>query len=168
MLIQTAVLIGKQNAVLRQNYTSQRALMSFSRQSFIRPGRMYRAARHNEPRVRGRLHAAVRSRAADVALAQSVFSARASMVRIREHQMTSIELLEHVGLMSDTLNIGHGNFTADNPLASYSGSDDLQIMGRHQCSISHCPVNVARRARFLDNWQSYKRAARKICQCHWA
>jgi 5-methylthioadenosine/S-adenosylhomocysteine deaminase len=81
---------------------------------------------------------------------------------IREHQMTSIELLEHVGLMSDMLNIGHGNFTADNPLASYSGSDDLQIMGRHQCSISHCPVNVARRGRFLDNWQSYKRAGVNI------
>jgi len=29
---------------------------------------------------------------------------------IREHQMTSIELLEEVGLMSDTLNIGHGKF----------------------------------------------------------
>ncbi|MGA3228304.1 MAG: amidohydrolase family protein, partial [Acidobacteriaceae bacterium] len=66
---------------------------------------------------------------------------------IREHQMTSIELLEKVGLMSDTLNIGHGNFTADNPLMNYSGSHDLEIMGRHRCSISHCPVNVARRGR---------------------
>src|SRR5258708_2608301 len=35
---------------------------------------------------------------------------------IREHQMTSIELLEHVGLMSSTLNIGHGNFVAEDPL----------------------------------------------------
>jgi 5-methylthioadenosine/S-adenosylhomocysteine deaminase len=81
---------------------------------------------------------------------------------IREHQMTSIELLEEVGLMSDTLNIGHGNFTADNPLMSYSGSHDLEIMGRHRCSISHCPVNVHRRGRFLDSWQSYKRAGVNI------
>src|SRR5580658_6429114 len=81
---------------------------------------------------------------------------------IREHQMTSIELLEKVGLMSDTLNIGHGNFTADNPLMNYSGSHDLEIMGRHRCSISHCPVNVARRGRFLDSWQSYKRAGVNI------
>jgi len=81
---------------------------------------------------------------------------------IREHQMTSIELLEHVGLMSDTLNIGHGNLTADNPLASYSGGHDLEIMGSHRCSISHCPVNVARRGRFLDSWQSYKRAGVNI------
>ncbi len=81
---------------------------------------------------------------------------------IREHQMTSVELLRHVGLMSATLNIGHGNFTADNPLANYSGSHDLEIMGAHRCSISHCPVNVARRGRFLDNWQSYRRAGINI------
>jgi 5-methylthioadenosine/S-adenosylhomocysteine deaminase len=81
---------------------------------------------------------------------------------IREHQMTSIELLEHVGLMSDTLNVGHGNFTADNPLVNYSGAHDLEIMGRHRCSISHCPVNVHRRGRFLDSWQSYRRAGVNI------
>ena len=81
---------------------------------------------------------------------------------IRDHQMTSIELLEHVGLMSSTLNIGHGNFTADNPLMNYSGSHDLEIMGRHRCSISHCPVNIARRGRFLDNWQSYRKAGVNI------
>jgi len=77
---------------------------------------------------------------------------------IREHQMTSIELLRDVGLMSDKLNIGHGNFTCDNPLMNYSGSHDLEIMGSHHCSISHCPVNVARRGRFLDNWESYRKA----------
>lgn len=81
---------------------------------------------------------------------------------IREHQMTSVELLEDVGLMSDTLNIGHGNFTADNPLVAYSGSRDLEIMGQHRCSISHCPVNVARRARFLDSWEGYRTAGINI------
>jgi 5-methylthioadenosine/S-adenosylhomocysteine deaminase len=81
---------------------------------------------------------------------------------IREHQMTSIELLQHVGLMSDKLNIGHGNLTADNVLASYSGGHDLEIMGSHRCSISHCPVNIARRARFLDSWQSYRKAGVNI------
>ena len=81
---------------------------------------------------------------------------------IREHQMTSIELLQHVGLMSDRLNIGHGNFTADNPLMNYSGSHDLEIMGSHRCSISHCPVNIARRGRFLDSWQTYRKAGVNI------
>ena len=81
---------------------------------------------------------------------------------IREHQMTSVELLRDVGLMSSKLNIGHGNFTCDNPLMNYSGSRDLAIMGSHRCSISHCPVNIARRARFLDNWESYSAAGVNI------
>ena len=81
---------------------------------------------------------------------------------IREHQMTSIELLQKVGLMSDRLNVGHGNFTADNPLASTSGAHDLEIMGSHRCSISHCPVNIARRGRFLDSWQSYRKSGVNI------
>jgi cytosine/adenosine deaminase-related metal-dependent hydrolase len=81
---------------------------------------------------------------------------------IREHQMTSVELLREVGLMSDKLNIGHGNFTCDNPLMNYAGSRDLEIMGSHRCSISHCPVNVARRGRFLDNWEIYRRAGVNI------
>src|SRR5229473_8660062 len=81
---------------------------------------------------------------------------------IREHQMTSVELLREVGLMSDKLNVGHGNFTCDNPLMNYSGSHDLEIMGSHHCSISHCPVNIARRARFLDSWESYRKAGVNI------
>jgi len=81
---------------------------------------------------------------------------------IREHQMTSIELLQKIGLMSDKLNVGHGNFTCDNPLVNYSDSHDLEIMGSHRCSISHCPVNVARRGRFLDNWESYRKAGVNI------
>jgi cytosine/adenosine deaminase-related metal-dependent hydrolase len=81
---------------------------------------------------------------------------------IREHQMTSVELLREVGLMSEKLNIGHGNFTCDNPLMNYSGAHDLEIMGTHRCSISHCPVNIARRGRFLDNWQAYREAGVNI------
>jgi 5-methylthioadenosine/S-adenosylhomocysteine deaminase len=81
---------------------------------------------------------------------------------VREHQMTSIELLEQLGLMSDTLNIGHGNFVAENPLMNYSGGRDLEIMGAHRCTVSHCPVNVARRARFLDSWERYRKAGVNI------
>jgi 5-methylthioadenosine/S-adenosylhomocysteine deaminase len=81
---------------------------------------------------------------------------------IREHQKTSVELLRDIGLMSDRLNIGHGNFTCDNPLMNYSGSHDLEIMGSHRCSISHCPVNIARRGRFLDNWETYRNAGVNI------
>src|ERR1700682_1107132 len=76
--------------------------------------------------------------------------------------MTPVELRREIGLMSHKLNIGHGNSTCDNPLMNYSGSHDLEIMGSHRCSISHCPVNVARRGRFLDNWETYRKAGVNI------
>jgi cytosine/adenosine deaminase-related metal-dependent hydrolase len=31
-------------------------------------------------------------------------------------------------------------------------------MGRHGVTVSHCPVNIARRARYLDSWQKYREA----------
>jgi cytosine/adenosine deaminase-related metal-dependent hydrolase len=83
---------------------------------------------------------------------------------IREHQKTSIELLLDVGLMSSTLNIGHGNFVAENPLMNYSGGRDLEIMGGDGCTVSHCPVNIARRARFLDSWERYRKAGVNIAR----
>jgi 5-methylthioadenosine/S-adenosylhomocysteine deaminase len=90
---------------------------------------------------------------------------------IREHRKTSIELLEEAGLMSSTLNVGHGNFVAENPLMNYSGGRDLEIMGAYGCAVSRCPVNIARRARFLDSWERYRKAgvnkgrqARPICR----
>jgi 5-methylthioadenosine/S-adenosylhomocysteine deaminase len=58
-------------------------------------------------------------------------------------------------MLRTTLNIGHGNFISDNDNLNYSGARDLELMGAHQCSISHCPINIARRARTLDNWDRY-------------
>lgn len=81
---------------------------------------------------------------------------------VREHQMTPIELLDKVGMLRSTLNIGHGNLIADNPNLNYSGARDLELMGSHQCSISHCPINIARRARTLDNWKRYRDAGVNI------
>jgi hypothetical protein len=58
-------------------------------------------------------------------------------------------------MLRPTLNIGHGNLIADNPNLNYSGARDLELMGRHHCSISHCPINIARRGRTLDDWHRY-------------
>jgi 5-methylthioadenosine/S-adenosylhomocysteine deaminase len=77
---------------------------------------------------------------------------------VREHQMTPVELLDKVGMLRATLNIGHGNFIADNSNLNYSGGRDLELMGTHHCSVSHCPINIARRARTLDNWDRYRKA----------
>jgi 5-methylthioadenosine/S-adenosylhomocysteine deaminase len=81
---------------------------------------------------------------------------------VREHQMTPIELLDSIGMLRPTLNIGHGNFIADNANLNYSGARDLELMGSHRCSISHCPINIARRGRTLDDWQRYRQSGVNI------
>jgi 5-methylthioadenosine/S-adenosylhomocysteine deaminase len=77
---------------------------------------------------------------------------------VREHMMTPIELLDSIGMLRSTLNIGHGNFISDNPNLNYSVKHDLALMGGAGVSISHCPINIARRARTLNDWQKYREA----------
>lgn len=77
---------------------------------------------------------------------------------VAEHMMTPIELLEDLGLLRPTLNIGHGNFIADNPNLNYSVARDLALMGGAGVTVSHCPINIIRRARTLDNWKNYQEA----------
>jgi len=77
---------------------------------------------------------------------------------VREHRMTPVEMMESIGLLGPDLTIGHGNLIADNALLNYSGGRDLELMGRHGVTVSHCPVNIARRARYLDSWQKYRAA----------
>jgi 5-methylthioadenosine/S-adenosylhomocysteine deaminase len=77
---------------------------------------------------------------------------------VAEHRMTPIELLDSVGLLGPDLTIGHGNFIAENPLMNYSGGRDLSLMAERGVSVSHCPVNLVRRARFLDSWERYRTA----------
>jgi cytosine/adenosine deaminase-related metal-dependent hydrolase len=84
---------------------------------------------------------------------------------IREHQRTPIELLEDVGLLGlgPMLNIGHGNLVAEHRRLPYSGGNDIGLIGKHGCSVSHCPINIVRRARFLDSWKKYKQAGVNLC-----
>jgi len=81
---------------------------------------------------------------------------------VREYMKTPIELLDDLGLLRPTLNIGHGNFIADNPNLNYARPRDLELMGRSCATISHCPINIVRRARVLDNWKSYREAGVNI------
>jgi len=81
---------------------------------------------------------------------------------VREHMMTPIELLDSIGMLRPTLNIGHGNFISDNPNLNYSVKRDLEMMGDARASISHCPINIARRARTLNDWQRYRDAGVNI------
>jgi 5-methylthioadenosine/S-adenosylhomocysteine deaminase len=77
---------------------------------------------------------------------------------VREHMRTPIELLHDLGLLRPTLNIGHGNFIADTPNLNYSSACDLALMGAAGATVSHCPINIVRRARTLDNWKKYQDA----------
>jgi cytosine/adenosine deaminase-related metal-dependent hydrolase len=81
---------------------------------------------------------------------------------VAEHMMTPIELLDDLGMLRPTMNIGHGNFIADNPNLNYSKARDLDLMGKAGVSISHCPINIVRRARVLDNWKKYREAGVNI------
>ena len=40
---------------------------------------------------------------------------------------------------------------------------DLDRMGKAGVSVSHCPINIVRRARVLDNWQRYQDAGVNMC-----
>lgn len=81
---------------------------------------------------------------------------------VREYMMTPIEVLDDLGMLRSTLNIGHGNFIADNPNLNYAKARDLELMGRAGATISHCPINIIRRARVLDHWKKYRDAGVNI------
>jgi len=80
---------------------------------------------------------------------------------VTEHRMTPVELLESVGLLGPDLTLGHGNLPAER-YDFFSGGHDLELMARHGVSISHCPVNIARRGRTLDSWARYRAAGINI------
>jgi len=82
---------------------------------------------------------------------------------VKEHMKTPIELLHDIGMLRPTLNIGHGNFVSNNPNLNYSMHRDLELMGRAGASVSHCPINIVRRGRTLDNWQRYQDAGVNLC-----
>jgi 5-methylthioadenosine/S-adenosylhomocysteine deaminase len=81
---------------------------------------------------------------------------------VREHSMTPIELLDSLDILRPTLNIGHGNFISDNANLNYALKRDLELMGRAGVSISHCPINIVRRGRTLNDWRSYRKAGVNI------
>jgi cytosine/adenosine deaminase-related metal-dependent hydrolase len=57
------------------------------------------------------------------------------------------------------VNIGHGNIVAEYSRIAYvTGGHDIEIMGRHGCTVSHCPTNLIRRARALESWKAYTAA----------
>ena len=81
---------------------------------------------------------------------------------VERHGCTPIELLERVGLLGPEVIIGHGQLVAENPLTNWAGGRDLEILGGTGTSVSHSPVNLFRRGRFLDSFTKYKKAGVNI------
>jgi cytosine/adenosine deaminase-related metal-dependent hydrolase len=77
---------------------------------------------------------------------------------LRRYHKTPIEVLASLGMLRPTINIGHGNFIADNPNLNYSGGRDLALLGEAGATVSHCALNIVRRARTLDTWGRYRSA----------
>jgi cytosine/adenosine deaminase-related metal-dependent hydrolase len=74
---------------------------------------------------------------------------------VAKYMMTPVELLDSIGMLRPTLAIGHCNFISDNANMNYAVKDDLKLLGQSGTSVSHCPINIARRGRALDSWKKY-------------
>jgi cytosine/adenosine deaminase-related metal-dependent hydrolase len=76
---------------------------------------------------------------------------------MEERGQTAVEILDSVGLLGPDLMIGHANLPAEH-YDFFSGGHDIELMGKRGVSISHCPINIIRRARSLDSWPRYREA----------
>lgn len=76
---------------------------------------------------------------------------------VNAHHVSPLQYLARLGYLElgPTLSLGHCNFLGDNAVLGFSGSGDVEAIGSHGCSVSHCPVNLVRRGRTLDSWSRY-------------
>ncbi|MFN0160990.1 MAG: chlorohydrolase family protein [Burkholderiales bacterium] len=77
---------------------------------------------------------------------------------LAEHGRTPIELLAQSGLLGPRTLLGHANYLAGPGRMHHSGGRDLELVATSGATVSHCPVNLARRGRVLDHWGSYRAA----------
>jgi cytosine/adenosine deaminase-related metal-dependent hydrolase len=74
------------------------------------------------------------------------------------HGCTPIELLERVGLLRAGVLLGHCNFLSGQADMHHAPGRDLALLAAGGATVSHCPVNLIRRGRKLDSWDSYRAA----------
>lgn len=77
---------------------------------------------------------------------------------VLKYRMTPIEMLGKAGMLGPDLSVGHGNFIAESRFTNYAGGRDLELLAESGTTVAHCPINLARRGRFLDTWDRYRRA----------
>jgi 5-methylthioadenosine/S-adenosylhomocysteine deaminase len=81
---------------------------------------------------------------------------------VERYGCTPIEFLDSVGLLGPGVMIGHGQLVAENPLSNWAGGRDLEILAERGSTVAHSPVNIIRRGRSLDSFDSYRRAGVNI------
>jgi cytosine/adenosine deaminase-related metal-dependent hydrolase len=77
---------------------------------------------------------------------------------VQRYRLTPIEVLKATGVLGPDLLIGHCNFVAENRVTNYAGGHDLELIAGAGATVSHCPINLMRRGRCLDNWERYRKA----------
>jgi 5-methylthioadenosine/S-adenosylhomocysteine deaminase len=85
------------------------------------------------------------------------YSVREFYQVVTEQGVTPIEWLARAGILRPGTSIGHGNLVAENRLMNYSGGRDLELLASTGTVVAHCPVNLVRRARYIE-WERYRKA----------
>lgn len=77
---------------------------------------------------------------------------------VRTYGCTPVELLRSTGVLGPSVLLGHCNFPAESKLTNYADGHDLLHIAESGATVAHCPVNLVRRGRKLDNWDVYRKA----------
>ena len=77
---------------------------------------------------------------------------------VRRHGKTPIEWLDHIGVLTPDLVIGHGIFLNDHPQIHWPHSDDFSRLRDSGAAVAHCPTVFARRGITLNSMGRYMNA----------
>ena len=84
--------------------------------------------------------------------AQSVVEFREIMKR---HGMTPIEWLEHLGVLTERMIVGHAIFLDQHSWIRWPDHRDLDRLAASGCSVAHCPVQFSRGGITLEHFSRY-------------
>ena len=69
--------------------------------------------------------------------------------------MSPIEYMESTGVLKDDVIIGHGIYITGHSKSLHSWGDDLGILAKHDCTVSHQPTTFAMRGSFYEAYSDY-------------
>jgi cytosine/adenosine deaminase-related metal-dependent hydrolase len=75
---------------------------------------------------------------------------------LREHQLTPIELVQHIGFLGPDVILGHCVFHNRHSWAHYPYGDDLKILADSGASVAHAPYKYAKMGLMLESLSRYR------------